>query len=134
MGYIYTYSCTCLPSLENNYDTNISAFCSVSDNQLKLLSSTKLPLLFATLELFVGWVKEGLYDFSSLPMALKVQLSEDDLATLEKLPAKYPGTPSKLLRELKGLVEVLLHIETHLVKEVNQIAQVSDKFNDREIS
>ena len=58
-------------------------------------------------------------------MALKVQLSEDDVATLEKIPAKYPGTPSKLLRELKGLVEVLLHIETHLVKEVNQIAQVS---------
>ena len=58
-------------------------------------------------------------------MALKVQLSEDDLATLEKIPAKYPGTPSKLLRELKGLVEVLLHIEPHLLKEVNQIAQVS---------
>ena len=67
-------------------------------------------------------------------MALKVQLPEDDLATLVKIPAKYPGTPSKLLRELKGLVEVLLHTEPHLLKEVNQIAQVSDKFNDMGIS
>ena len=92
---------------------------------MKCLSSINLSNLFSTLELFVEWVKEGLYDFCSLPMALKIQLSEDDLAAIENIPPRYNGFSSNLLAELKGLIEVLLHTEPNLVKEINQISQVS---------
>ena len=97
---------------------------SLSDTQLACLSSVRLCFLFSTLELFVRWVKEGLYDFNSLPMALKVHLTEEDSTLLEQLPKRFPGTLSQLLVELKELSDVLLHIESHLIKEVNEQAQV----------
>ena len=98
---------------------------SVTDSQVRRLSLIKLPLLFSTLVLFVGWVKDGLYDFSSLPLALKVHLQETDCTTLKQLPTKYPENDTNLLAELKSLVDVLLHTEPHFVKEVNNIAHVS---------
>ena len=99
---------------------------SLSDTQLACLSSVRLCFLFSTLELFVRWVKEGLYDFNSLPMALKVHLTEEDSTLLEQLPKRFPGTSSQLLLELKELSDILLHIESHLIKEVNEQAQVKN--------
>ena len=58
-------------------------------------------------------------------MALKIQLLEKDLAAIENIPARYNGFSSNLLAELKGLIEGLLHTEPTLVKEINQISQVS---------
>ena len=91
------------------------------------LSSVKLCFLLSTLELFVRWVKEGLYDFNSLPMALKVHLIEEDIAVLEQLPKTFQGTSPQLLVELKGLIDALLHVEAHLIKEVNEQAQVREQ-------
>ena len=99
--------------------------CSISSAQLRCLSSTKLPFLFSTLEFFVEWIKEGFYDFSSLPMVIKVDLAEDDLTKLEQIPIEYPVEISRLMIELKELVELLLHTEPYIVREINKIAQVS---------
>ena len=98
---------------------------SVSDAQLRLLSSTKLSLLFSTLKLFVEWVKDGMYDFNTLPITLKVHLSKHDHGILKQIPDKYSGTPSNLLEEMKGLVDALLQTEPQIVKGINQLAQVS---------
>ena len=99
-------------------------FHSLVEPQLACLAGLKLAYLYSTLKLFLRWVKEGMYDFSGLPMALKVHLSDNDCAVLEQIPAQFPGTLSQLLTELKGLSEVLLHVEAHLVKEVNEQARV----------
>ena len=103
----------------------LSFFHRVSSSQLQCISSTKLPFLFSTLELFVGWIKEGLYDFSSVPMALKAQFKKADLAELEKNHMSYPGPSVDLLTELNELVEALLHAEPYIVKKMNEISQVS---------
>ena len=115
------------PSVHSSVHSSIMTYLilySLSDTQLACLSSVRLCFLFSTLELFVRWVKEGLYDFNSLPMALKVHLTEEDSTLLEQLPKRFPGTSSQLLVELKELSDVLLHIESHLIKEVNKQAQV----------
>lgn len=103
---------------------SLPSFHSLLDPQLACLSGLKLSCLYSTLKLFLRWVKEGIYDFSGLPMALKVHLSEDDCTVLEQIPTRFPGTLAKLLTELKSLSEVLLHVEAHLVKEVNEQARV----------
>ncbi len=102
------------------------SFCSVTDSQVRRLSLTKLSILFSTLVLFVGWVKDGLYDFSSLPLALKVHLQETDCLSLNLIPAKYSSNNTNLLTELKSLIDVLLHSEPHFVKEVNNLAHVTN--------
>ena len=117
------------PSVHSSVHSSIMTYLilySLSDTQLACLSSVRLCFLFSTLELFVRWVKEGLYDFNSLPMALKVHLTEEDSTLLEQLPKHFPGTSSQLLMELKELSDVLLHIESHLIKEVNEQAQVKN--------
>ena len=58
-------------------------------------------------------------------MALKVNLAEDDLTKLEQIPIEYRAEISKLMIELKELVELLLHTEPYIVREINKIAQVS---------
>ena len=103
---------------------SLFSFHSLLDPQLACLAGLKLSYLYSTLKLFLRWVKEGIYDFSGLPMALKVHLSDDDRAVLEQIPARFPGTLAQLLTELKSLSEVLLHVEAHLVKEVNEQARV----------
>lgn len=110
------------------YNLNVyvlfSYFYSLTDVQVRLLSSTKLPYLLSTLVVFVDWLKDGIYDFSSLPRALKALPQEIDMTSLKQIPAKYPGDCLDLLAELKGLIEVLLHTEPHLIKEVNGLTQV----------
>ena len=103
---------------------HVSLLYSLSDTQLACLSSVRLCFLFSTLELFVRWVKEGLYDFNSLPIALKVHLNEEDSTLLEQLPDSFSSTSSQLLAELKRLIDALHHIEARLIKEVNKQAQV----------
>ena len=115
------------PSVHSSVHSSIMTYLilySLSDTQLACLSSVRLCFLFSTLELFVRWVKEGLYDFNSLPMALKVHLTEEDITLLDQVPKCFPGTSSQLLVELRELSDVLLHVESHLIKEVNEHAQV----------
>ena len=65
-----------------------------------------------------------MYDFNSLPLALKVHLVEEDITVLEQLPNTFSGSSSQLLAELKGLIDALIHVETHLIKEFNEQGQV----------
>lgn len=125
-------NCTCKNFIAKLYMYNVHVtivtvlyiISSLTDVQVRQLSSTKLPLLYSTLRLFVKWLKDGLYDFSSLPRALKARPQNLDLDLLDQIPAKYPGDCLDLLTELKGLIEVLLHTEPHLIKEVNGLTQV----------
>ena len=41
---------------------------------------------------------------------------------IDEIPTAFNGTWSQLLSELKGLNEVLIHIEAYLIKEVNEEA------------
>jgi hypothetical protein len=95
---------------------------SLSNSQIKCLQSFRLPYLYSILTLFLDWVKDGTYDFSGQPLALKVHLSQEDVSSLDNIIHQFPGSTSHLLSELKGLNEVLLHVEAHLIKEVNEQA------------
>ena len=97
-------------------------FHSLTVAQTSFLESLPLCFVYASLSLFLRWVKEGFYDFSSLPVALKVHLLQEDSVTIDEIPAAFNGTWSQLLSELKGLNEVLIHVEAYLIKEVNEEA------------
>lgn len=99
-------------------------YCSLSDSQMSFLERLELSCVYATLSLFLRWVKDGLYDFSSLPVALKAHLSQEDSVIIDEIPTSFGGTLSQLLSELKGLNEVLIHIEAYLIKEVNEESRV----------
>ena len=68
-----------------------SLFCSLSRSQLASLQALKLPYLYSTLELFVNWVKDGVYDFHQLPFAMKKRLEPEDEEALDKLDTTYEG-------------------------------------------
>ena len=73
----------------------------------------------------MGWLRDGLYDFCSLPLAMKVHLQDADVALLNQLPVKYMnGDSTSLMTELKALIDILLHTEGHLIKEFNTVSQV----------
>ena len=44
--------------------------CSITDEQLKSLGDIEMKCLFKCMELFVGWLLDGLYDFSTLPISV----------------------------------------------------------------
>ena len=52
---------------------------SINDTQQNLLKSVEMKRLFHCLELFVGWLQGGLYDFSSLPLQLFNHLKDGDM-------------------------------------------------------
>ena len=45
--------------------------------------------LFECLKLFVDWIRWGLYDFASLPLALRVHLDPKDVEIIENIPRSY---------------------------------------------
>ena len=66
-------------------------FLSLSQGQKAYLSGLKLCYLYSAVELFAQWVTDGMYDFSSLPMALKAHLSQEDTMALEQIPVRFKG-------------------------------------------
>ncbi len=75
----YILSCLCL--------------CSLPHNQMARLMKITVPHLYSTLELFVQWVKDGMYDFHRLPYAMKRHISEEDKLKLQGLQSSrhYAG-------------------------------------------
>ena len=65
--------------------------CSLFPSQLACLQALKLPYLYSTLELFVNWVKDGMYDFHQLPFVMKQQLEPKDENFLDMLETHYTG-------------------------------------------
>ena len=66
-------------------------FYSLSSSQLACLQALKLPYLYSTMELFVNWVKDGIYDFHELPFVMKKHLEPEDEEVLDKLDTNYEG-------------------------------------------
>lgn len=59
--------------------------------QLACLVEMPLLYLFSCLQLFDGWIRDGLYDFAGLPFGLKTQLSSQDLLSIQQIPSKWTG-------------------------------------------
>ena len=95
----------------------------LTDTQLACISELPLPAVYSCLQLFVKWIKEGLYDFCSLPFAIKTHITYQDQVSLQQVPIRWAGTPTQLLDEIKAMSDVLSHSETHITKMVNQAAQ-----------
>ena len=74
----------------NNVDILISY--SIDTIQMTLLENIEMKRLFKCMELFVGWLQGGLYDYSSLPISMFNHLKEDDKMILELIPETYSGT------------------------------------------
>ena len=64
---------------------------STSHSQLVCLMKLPLPSLLRCLQLFASWVRDGVYDFAALPFGLKIQLSSQDLQSIEQIPLKWTG-------------------------------------------
>ena len=73
----------------------VSLSCSLSqpgcESQLACLLSLKLPYLYSTLELFVQWIQDGIYDFHHLPLVMKKHLEDKDVEMLQNIVVKYGG-------------------------------------------
>ncbi len=99
--------------------------CSLSQAQHACLDNLSLDNLFHTRNIFVRWAEDGLYDFCSLPFGVKKHLQSSDEKRLDGLPDVYQGSPAELLKSLRSLVEVLVHLEPSIVKAATSTAQVS---------
>ena len=52
---------------------------------MSCLLKLKLPYLYSTLELFVQWIKDGVYDFHQLPIVMKKHLEAEDEKKLREI-------------------------------------------------
>ena len=64
-------------------------------SQLARVEELKLENLYKTLELFVGWIMDGFYDFRHVPYAMKMKLPEGAGRQISETPSKYKGTISR---------------------------------------
>lgn len=69
--------------------------------QLACLVELPLLSLFSCLQMFDGWIRDGVYDFAGLPFGLKTQLSSQGLLSIQQIPSKWTGreNSAKLERE-----------------------------------
>ncbi len=65
--------------------------CSLPQSQLEYLHSLKLPFLYSTLEQFVEWVRDGMYDFHQLPLVMRKHLEPQDEVALNSFQSSYKG-------------------------------------------
>lgn len=96
-----------------------------SSSHLECLADLHLTDTYDCLKLFFRWVDEGFYDFCAISFPFKVHLNSSDKSALEKLPMKWSGTMSDLMKELHQLVAVLKHSEQNIT------TQASDAINVR---
>ena len=65
--------------------------CSTSPSQLACLVELSLPSLFSCLQFFAIWVRDGIYDFNTLPFVVKTQMIHQDLESIQQIPLKWTG-------------------------------------------
>lgn len=93
--------------------------------------------LLTTLQVIVEWIKDGIYDFHTLPKAMKVPLTKEDeekIFALQKEVLLYRIVSlishldqiDELLEKLKGIVVVLTDCEQDLMKKIDE--EVSNQF------
>ena len=96
---------------------------SLKHSQLTCLIELPLPYVFSCLQQFVRRVDEGVYDFCSLPFALKTHMTDGDTQFMEQeLRDLWTGSHADLVTEVKQLIEVLKHSESDITKRVNEEA------------
>ena len=119
--------------------------CPTSPSQLACLVQLPLSSLFSCLQLFASWVRDGLYDFAALPLGVKTHISNQDKELIQQIPLKWTGreglqswtgyniisiltllsgSHGDLLEEIRQMIEVLKHSETHILKTANESAHV----------
>ena len=64
---------------------------STSPSQLACFVELPLPSLFSCLQLFASWVRDGVYDFATLPFGVKTNLSSQVLQLIQKVPHEWTG-------------------------------------------
>ena len=64
---------------------------STSPSQLACFVELPLPFLFSCLQLFASWVRDGVYDFATLPFGVKTNLSSQDQQLIQKVPHEWTG-------------------------------------------
>ena len=68
----------------------------LSPPQLKFLENLPTVMVFSCLQMFIQWLKDGMYDFHTLPLTLKTHLPLEDHEVLLQIPAKWKGGESSL--------------------------------------
>ena len=71
---------------------------SASASQLTCLVELPLPSLFNCLQLFANWIRDGTYDFATLPFGVKTHLSSQDLHLIQQISQKWTGREMKKRR------------------------------------
>ena len=93
---------------------------SLNSKQLACLIDLPLTQVFACYQQFVLWVDLGIYDFSNLPLVLKLHPSDEDVKFLsETLKEKWSGTVQDLEVEVKKLTNSLKQSEDDIKRSVN---------------
>ena len=74
-----------------------SIYCSThfKRSQLSCVEKLKLQHLYKSLELFVGWIMDGFYDFRHVPYAMKMKLPEEAERKISEIPNGYKGMISQ---------------------------------------
>ena len=58
---------------------------------MDLIKQLQVKYTFSMLNLFIDWVKNGVYNFHYLPLNMKVRLSKQIVDNIDNLPKKYEG-------------------------------------------
>ena len=82
--------------LDSQIDQNAPVFArsstpTLSPPQLKFLENLPTVVVFSCLQKFIQWLKDGMYDFHTLPFTLKTHLSSEDQEALLQIPEKWEG-------------------------------------------
>lgn len=58
---------------------------------MDLIKQLQVKYTFSMLNLFIDWVKNGVYNFHYLPLNMKVRLNKQIVDNIDNLPKKYEG-------------------------------------------
>eukprot|EP00731_Ephydatia_muelleri_P026802 Em0018g902a len=68
----------------------------VENKRLKFLENLPTVMVFSCLQKFIRWLKDGIYDFHTLPFTLKTHLPLEYQEALLQIPEKWKGAKSNL--------------------------------------
>ena len=76
---------------------------STSTSQLACLMELPMPSLFCCLQLFASWIRDGVYDFATLPFGVKTQMTYQDLQAVQQISIEWKGKENELGQQAKGM-------------------------------
>ena len=103
--------------------------CSLSDSQYTCLQTITMASLHECLLLFIHWVDYGYFEYCSIPISLKDDMTEADVTSIEDIVKTTGDSTESVISQMNDMLQAADHCQDYVCQQVSQSTETNGDGN-----